>query len=232
MGFGQAVKVCFSKYAVFSGRARRAEFWWFFLFQQVVGIVLSIIFTVLYFASLGPAFAQIEADGTIPDSALEDINWAPMTIGIVIASVVSLALLLPSLAVTVRRLHDTGRSGWWYLISFIPFGGIVVLVFAALESESGTNQYGPDPKAGDRWSGMPAAPVYPGAPVAQGAMPSYPGAQPTQPQPGAIQQPAPAAPQAPAQTPPPAAPPAQSAPPAAPSPDAGGTDDPFAQPPR
>src|SRR4051794_8393565 len=60
----------------------------------------------------------------------------------------SLAVLLPSIAVTVRRLHDTGRSGWWILISLIPIiGGIVLLVFMVLDSEPGVNQYGPNPKA-------------------------------------------------------------------------------------
>lgn len=232
MGFGEAIKVCFNKYAVFSGRARRSEYWWFYLFMQLVYIPFAIVAGVLYGVSWGPVIAQADANGTIPESAFDDFNATPMVIGIVIMVLAGLAFLLPSLAVTVRRLHDTGRSGWWYLLSFVPFGGIVVLVFMFLDSEPATNQYGPDPKAGDRWSGIPAAPAYPTAPMAQGSMPSYPGAQPTQPQPGVIQQPASAAPQAPAQTPPPAAPPAQSAPPAAPSADAGGTDDPFAQPPR
>ena len=54
--------------------------------------------------------------------------------------------LIPSVAVTVRRLHDTGRSGWWYLISFAPLGGIVLLVFTCMDSQQGTNVYGPSPK--------------------------------------------------------------------------------------
>jgi len=57
-----------------------------------------------------------------------------------------LAVLLPSLAVSVRRLHDTGKSGWWLLIAFVPFGGIVLLVFTCLDSTPGPNQYGPNPK--------------------------------------------------------------------------------------
>jgi uncharacterized membrane protein YhaH (DUF805 family) len=61
----------------------------------------------------------------------------------------SLAVLIPSLAVTVRRLHDTGRTGWWILIGLIPvIGGIVLLIFMVLDSEPGANQYGPNPKVG------------------------------------------------------------------------------------
>ncbi|NBD24488.1 DUF805 domain-containing protein [Paenibacillus glycinis] len=65
----------------------------------------------------------------------------------VLGALYSLAVLLPSLAVMVRRLHDTGRSGWWYFIILIPIvGAIVLLVFACLEGDSGHNKYGPDPK--------------------------------------------------------------------------------------
>jgi uncharacterized membrane protein YhaH (DUF805 family) len=58
----------------------------------------------------------------------------------------ALALIIPSLAVTVRRLHDAGHSGWWWLITFIPFGGIVLLIFALQDSQPGDNQWGPNPK--------------------------------------------------------------------------------------
>ncbi|MBH5319326.1 DUF805 domain-containing protein [Paenibacillus sp. GSMTC-2017] len=66
---------------------------------------------------------------------------------VILVAIYSIALFLPTLAVTVRRLHDTGRSGLWYLISFVPFvGGIILLVLTILEGESGINNYGPDPK--------------------------------------------------------------------------------------
>lgn len=65
----------------------------------------------------------------------------------IVVILVALALLLPSLAVTVRRLHDTGRSGWWILIALVPFvGGIILLVFECLDSQPGPNNYGPSPK--------------------------------------------------------------------------------------
>lgn len=64
------------------------------------------------------------------------------------SSLYSLVILLPSIAVAVRRLHDTGRSGWWYLIVLVPFAGsIILLVFMCLEGERGDNKYGPDPKS-------------------------------------------------------------------------------------
>lgn len=71
-----------------------------------------------------------------------------------------LALLVPTLAVTVRRLHDTGRSGWWMLLSLVPFGGIVLLVFDCLDSEPGPNRFGPSPKqlvGGPAWPQQPPA---------------------------------------------------------------------------
>ncbi len=68
------------------------------------------------------------------------------TLGMTPLWIFALALIIPSLAVTVRRLHDTNRSGWWYLITFVPLGGIVLLVFMCLDSEPGSNKWGPNPK--------------------------------------------------------------------------------------
>ncbi|CAL9592764.1 Inner membrane protein YhaI [Streptomyces sp. enrichment culture] len=105
------------KYAVFSGRARRQEFWMFVLFNIPVAIVLMVV-----------------------DFAL---STYPLFTGLYLA-----ATFVPNLAVTVRRLHDTGKSGWWYFISFVPFiGGIWLLVLMASEGDANPNQYGPSPKA-------------------------------------------------------------------------------------
>ncbi|MBO4254267.1 DUF805 domain-containing protein [Streptomyces griseorubiginosus] len=113
------------KYAVFNGRARRKEYWMYTLFVGIIYVVLS----VLSVATKSSAF-----------SILLVIFW--------------LAILLPSLAVGVRRLHDTGRSGWWLLFGIVPLvGGITLLVFTCLDSEPGQNKYGPNPKE---------APVYAG----------------------------------------------------------------------
>ncbi|WP_328914028.1 MULTISPECIES: DUF805 domain-containing protein [unclassified Streptomyces] len=106
------------KYAVFSGRARRKEYWMFFLFNIIAVVVLAIV-------------------GAVADTMI------PYFIYVV-------AVIVPSLAVTMRRLHDTGKSGWFILLGFIPLvGGIIVLVFVCTEGDRGQNKYGPDPKLGD-----------------------------------------------------------------------------------
>jgi uncharacterized membrane protein YhaH (DUF805 family) len=110
------------KYAVFDGRARRKEYWYFFLINTVISIFLAFI----------DSFT-----GTIS----EDVG-----IGL-LDGLYALAVLIPGTAVTVRRLHDTDRSGWWILIGLIPvIGGIALLVFMVLDSTPGDNQYGPNPK--------------------------------------------------------------------------------------
>ncbi|NSX56497.1 DUF805 domain-containing protein [Parasulfitobacter algicola] len=121
MSFMEAVKTCFSKYVTFSGRARRSEYWYFTLFNFLVGIVLGIVDGVI--------------SGGDPDS-----------VGI-FGTIYSLAVFLPGLAVAIRRLHDTDRSGWWYLLVFIPIiGWIVLLVFFCTNGTEGENRFGHDPK--------------------------------------------------------------------------------------
>lgn len=105
------------KYAVFSGRALRKEYWMFCLFNFIITFVLSFV---------------------------EGLAGGPGVLG----SLYGLAVLIPSLAVSVRRLHDTNRSGWWLLISVVPFiGGIVLLIFMVQDSQPDDNRYGPNPKA-------------------------------------------------------------------------------------
>ena len=120
------------KYAVFSGRARRKEYWMFFLFNLIITIVLAIIDNLI---------------GT----------FSPQSGVGLLEGLYSLAVLLPSIAVTVRRLHDTGRSGWWILIGLIPIiGGIVLLIFMVLDSQPGENKYGPNPKPAIASASAPA----------------------------------------------------------------------------
>ena len=110
------------KYAVFSGRARRKEYWFFALFSLIASIVLTVIDLMIgsFDAELGTGLLN---------------------------SIYALAVLIPSLAVSVRRLHDTDHSGWWLLIALIPLiGAIVLLVFVLQDSKPGENQYGPNPK--------------------------------------------------------------------------------------
>ena len=115
MGFGDAVKTCFSKFFVGEGRASRPEYWWFVLSAIIVYAVAGAI-----------------------DLAIDT--------GFVLASLAGLVFFIPLITAAIRRLHDTGRSGWWYLIGFVPLvGWIILLVFLVGEGNPGQNEYGPPP---------------------------------------------------------------------------------------
>jgi uncharacterized membrane protein YhaH (DUF805 family) len=118
MGFGQAIASGFANYVNFSGRATRPQYWYFVLFLFIVGIVAVLIdFGVFNATDIGPTNA-----------------------------IFTLATFLPSLAVTIRRLHDIGRTGWWVFLAFVPIIGIIVLiVWACQRGEAGPNAYGPPP---------------------------------------------------------------------------------------
>ncbi len=138
MGFGEAIKTCFGKYASFTGRARRSEFWWFFLFWWLGTVIFNLIDNaaglVLNFGS-----DTIETSGGV-------ITFTSSGLGI-LSTIWGLALVLPFISVAVRRLHDTNRSGWWWWIQLIPcVGFIVILVFMLLDSTPGDNRFGPNPK--------------------------------------------------------------------------------------
>lgn len=121
MGFFGAIKSVLTKYASFSGRAMRSEYWWWALF------------TLLW-------------------------CWIPL-----VNLLLLLIFFIPSLAVAVRRLHDTGRSGWWVLIGIIPIiGAIVLFIFYCTDSQIGANQYGPNPKGVNlQTDPQPAQPAQP-----------------------------------------------------------------------
>lgn len=110
------------QYADFAGRARRKEYWMFTLFNIIFLFLAAIIDNIL-------------------GIAYEAIGYGPLS------TLYMLAVLIPGLAVTVRRLHDIGKSGWWVLIGLIPVvGAIVLLVFMVMDSQPGGNQFGPNPK--------------------------------------------------------------------------------------
>ena len=110
------------KYAVFSGRARRKEFWMFVLFNLILTVIVSIL-------SLIPVLGKIIY---------------------VLYVIYNLAIIIPGLAVGARRLHDTNKSGLLLLLMLVPFvGAIILIVFCAMEGDKGNNQYGPDPKGGE-----------------------------------------------------------------------------------
>ena len=117
-----------NKYAKLDGRASRSEFWYFALFYFIANLVLALIDTFVINPMLGAIPSQMGQGGFLQ-------------------IIFALALLLPSIAIAVRRLHDIGKSGWWYLIVFIPLIGLLVLLyFFVQDSQPGSNQYGPNPK--------------------------------------------------------------------------------------
>ncbi len=146
MTFQESVKTVLSKkYATFSGRASRSEYWWYSLFNFIVAMVC--LAAGLALGALFGGAAAMQGG----DSAL-DLGVAGFGIGFLIGYLIllifALATLVPSIAVTMRRLHDSGRSGWWYLISFVPYvGGIVLFIFMLLEGQPGENKYGPAPES-------------------------------------------------------------------------------------
>ena len=123
MSFQDAIRTCLQrKYADFHGRARRSEYWFFILFTAIVGAVGGILDAI--FGTRSEMYS-----GTGP-----------------IQGLLQLALLLPTLAVGARRLHDTSRSGWWLLIGLIPLVGWIILIVFFVQDSHPANQHGPNPK--------------------------------------------------------------------------------------
>lgn len=115
MHFLTSIKTCFQKYADFSGRPTRPEFWWFYLFFYLnyfvfimLGFLVSDVFFILFF-------------------------------------IVFLALFLPWLAAGARRMHDVNKSAWWVLLTFVPFASLALMYFQVQPGDVGDNQFGPPP---------------------------------------------------------------------------------------
>ena len=108
MGFWESVRTCFRKYFDFKGRARRSEYWWYFLFSVVACLIWALFGTLLLALPIGMAVEHVSGNET-----------AGLTTMIIILCIPLLFLVLPSFSVQVRRLHDTGRSGWWVVASVI-----------------------------------------------------------------------------------------------------------------
>jgi uncharacterized membrane protein YhaH (DUF805 family) len=129
MGFATAVKSFFSNYANFKGRARRSEYWYAQLF---------LVLTNLAVAAIDLALMNGDVERFIANGG-----------GGIVGLIWILVTLVPAVAVLIRRLHDTSRSGWWALIGLLPIaGGIVLLVFTVQETAAGDNTYGASPKTG------------------------------------------------------------------------------------
>lgn len=148
MTIGESVETCFKKYAVFKGRASRSEFWYFFLFNTIVSLVTTLVFLLLIFL-------------------LGEERW--MILPSLLLMIYNFVIILPSSAVYVRRLHDVGVSGWWYLVyvvlsvlggvcqicnisiaSVLMFitilMGIFMFIFTLMKGGKGENKYGPMPE--------------------------------------------------------------------------------------
>lgn len=111
------------RYAEFSGRSRRKEYWLFILLYVILSVVATLLDTSV--------FREMAINNEMG----------------VVSLIVSVGLIIPLIAVAIRRLHDTDRSGWWILLGLIPLlGGLVLLVFYCLDGTPGDNRFGPDPK--------------------------------------------------------------------------------------
>jgi uncharacterized membrane protein YhaH (DUF805 family) len=120
MNFGQAIASGFKKYVDFTGRAPRSEFWFWTLFAVLASI----------------------AGGAIDFVLFPDVIASP------VQSIVGLVLFLPGLAVSIRRLHDLDRTGWWFLLVFTVIGLILLIIWYCMRGTPGPNRFGPDPLAG------------------------------------------------------------------------------------
>jgi len=120
----------FKRYADFNGRSQRMEYWMFTLFVTLIAFALAL------FAGLVGGFSDSSGTG------LSMVLIVPLALLVLVT-------IIPSIAVTVRRLHDQDKSGWFYLLSFIPYvGGLILFVFMCLDGTAGPNRFGPDPKGG------------------------------------------------------------------------------------
>jgi uncharacterized membrane protein YhaH (DUF805 family) len=122
-----------NNFGVFSGRARRMEYWLFRLEIMLVGLVIGVPFALL--------------KGTTSSEIVPESNSLMGILILGVVAILSIILIIVDLGVTIRRLHDTGKSGWWIFIRLVPYiGSLVIFIFMVMDSEAGENQYGPNPK--------------------------------------------------------------------------------------
>ena len=138
VSFSQAIKLAFKNYANCSGRSRRSEFWFFYLF--IYGSTMVFVFALSFIISIIAPFSSSDGNN----------SEFPVIIFIVFGCILFayiIAISIPLISVTVRRLHDTGKSGFYYFVTFIPMvGGWLLLYFCIIDSDPNTNEYGPSPK--------------------------------------------------------------------------------------
>ena len=142
---GQAFKNCFNKFCNCSGRARRSEFWYF--------VITCIIIMIIPIKLLSKSSVDSVPNETYYTRNLFNYSnnriykyFIGMCIIICVIALIEIILMIPLISVSIRRLHDTGRSGYYFLLNFIPFGSIVLLIFFVEDSKRNLNEYGPSPK--------------------------------------------------------------------------------------
>lgn len=150
LGCGQATKNCFSKYCTFSGRARRSEYWYFVIASGIIMIIpIMLLSIVVAFYAVDDMNNKNNEKGGQSDNNNNDTIFS-FGIGVYIiffiALIIEIILIIPLISAGVRRLHDTGRSGCYYLLSFIPIADILLLLFLIEDSQQSINEYGPSPK--------------------------------------------------------------------------------------
>jgi uncharacterized membrane protein YhaH (DUF805 family) len=123
VGFGDSISLFFKNYVNFNGRSSRGAYWWLFLFSLIISVPLNVL------------SATSTEDSVLMIVGLVSFAWG-------------LATILPSISLAVRRLHDSGKSGWWLLIGLTGIGLLVLIVFYLLPGTRGENKYGPDVEAG------------------------------------------------------------------------------------
>ena len=134
IGCGTAIKMAFQNYAKCTGRSRRSEFWFFYLFLFLINFVLGILSYIILYSTY--------------DKYHNTFEYTPLyNVLTIIQYIVILACICPLISLAVRRLHDTGKSGFFFFVVFIPLvGTLILLVLCCIDSEERPNEYGPSPK--------------------------------------------------------------------------------------
>ena len=160
VSLNNSIKKSFAKFCSFKGRSRRSEFWFFYLFINLIIMIPAIIFIMIFVKDIIKAIKSLkflykhhkDDDDDDDDEVYSDL-WPLIVIGVLL--LISVILLIPLISLSVRRLHDTGKSGFYLFLCLIPFGIIVIFIFLIEDSHQNMNEYGPSPK----YVMMPADPL-------------------------------------------------------------------------
>ncbi len=146
VGLFRAYALMFKNYANFSGRSRRSEYWMAAVANYLIALIASIVFGAMIISEIEGIIDVLEFKDAF-NIPIKFSDFGSLGVFAVIMLIYALIIFIPALSLQVRRLHDTGKSGWFLLISFVPMiGGILLFVFMVLDSTPGANKYGPNPK--------------------------------------------------------------------------------------